>query len=165
MVPSGKAAAVSVAAGGYRPHVDTWSSRDLPVLHAVVAMADEGRPPLQSHEIAERTGLDQSTVITALFALAHEQPALFTFEDLSDMDGRDLAVLDPTGEARRRVGSWPTPQTLADAIVDALKQAAETEVDPVRKTGLRRTVDFFNGVGSGVLTGVATAAVAGQLGT
>lgn len=120
---------------------------------------------MQSHEIAERTGLDHRTVITALFALANEHPALFTYHDLSDMDGRDLAVIDPTGEARRRVGSWPTPQSLADAIVEALKQAAETEADPERKTGLRRTVDFLTGVGSGVLTGVATAAMSGQLGT
>lgn len=144
---------------------DTWTTRDLPVLQAIVELSDGGLDVVENHHLADHTGLDGETVTRALFALANEQPPFFSYIDGSSLAGKDIfGVRDPTGHARRTVGTWPTPQSLAEAIVAGLKQAADTEPDPERKTVLRRTADFFAGVGSGVLTGVTTAAINGQLG-
>lgn len=143
---------------------DTWATRDLPVLRAIVALADKGRDMLQSHELAEWTGMDHAHVVTALFALAHEQPPLFTYQDAADYEERNLVVVNPTGEARRRVGTWPTPDSLAEAIVAAFEHAAKDEPDAERRSKLGQLAKSLTGVGSGVLTGVTTAVINGSLG-
>jgi hypothetical protein len=133
----------------------TWEPRDLPVLQAIVALSDEGNHYIEPAEIAERTGFDEATVQQALWALADEDPPLFTYTDSSRLSGPAMGpVSRPTGHARRKVGTWPTPDSLADRIIEALDAAADQERDPERKSKLRGAVDFLSGVGRGVLTEV-----------
>ena len=135
----------------------TWESRDLPVLEAIVAICDETGSSASKQAVAERTGLDEGTVRLSFFALAAEQPPLFRIGNPSSLAVRDINyATDPTGHARRIVGAWPTPESLAERIVAALNEAAEEEADDEIKGRLKRGAEALSGVGKGVLTGVLT---------
>ena len=137
---------------------NTWTPRDLPVLEAVVDLADEGTQHISAEVIAERTGLDVTQVNRALAALADESPPLFHAEEMDAWgEARHfLAVERPTGEARRRVGAWPTPEILADQLLAAFGAAAAAESDAAKKSKLQGVAEFLAGVGRDVLVKVAS---------
>lgn len=126
------------------------------MLEAVVAICDEA-DYAEKTVIAERTGLDRTTVRQALFALAAEQPPFFQYSDTSRMAGRDIDyITNPTGHARRTVGTWPTPESLADRIVAAFHEAAAEEPDPVRRSKLQQAADVGKAAIAGVISTVIT---------
>jgi hypothetical protein len=145
--------------------MDTWTTRDLPVLTAIVSMTDEGEDYITPVQIAERTGLDERTVNISLFALAAERDRpFFQWDDGTAMgsETREMVdVSDPTGRAREAVGAWPTPESLAQSIVDALKQAADDEPDETKKGKL---LDAAQRLTESVVGGVLTAWASGVLG-
>ncbi|MFI7594005.1 hypothetical protein [Micromonospora sp. NPDC049359] len=143
----------------------TWEVRDLPVLRAIVELSDEGAWLIEPHEIAERTGLDETRVKHALFALAAELPPFFDYKDLNTFGGRDIGcVFEPTGHARRTVGTWPTPENLADRLVRAMTSAAEQEPDEEKRSRLNTAASWFANAGRDVLVDVTAAVVNRQLG-
>jgi hypothetical protein len=134
---------------------DTWTARDLPVLEAIVELADEGSSQIRPNQIVDRTGLSSDLVMRALFALADDDPPHFTYVDGSSMGRRHIiAVKSPTGKARRAVGSWPTPEIMADRLIDALNQAAENEPDEARKGRLRQAASYIGSFGRDLLVEV-----------
>ncbi|WP_139131862.1 hypothetical protein [Micromonospora chersina] len=144
---------------------DTWESRDLPVLRAIVEISDEGARDMDARDVAKRVGMDLETALVALFALAGEHPPLFKYEDASDFDGRDMCLIrDPSGHARRIVGTWPTSETLADRLVQAMEQAADQESDPEKRGWLRKTADWLGSAGRDIAVDVAGTALAKSVG-
>jgi len=138
----------------------TWETRDLPVLRAIIEASDEGTWQIGVDEIMSRTCFDGETVQRALMALAGEQPPFFTYTDGSTMVGSFIVgVSNPTGHARRTVGTWPTAETWADRLIKALNEAADAEPDPERKGKLRRAAEAVGSLGGQVLGGVITAYV------
>lgn len=138
----------------------TWDTRDLPVLRAIVEASDEGVEHVEAAEIAKRTGFDDDTVQSALWALAGEQPEFFRHVDASSMQGRYMhAAFQPTGHARRTVGTWPSPEQWADLLVKALEEAADNEHDEVKRGKLRKLADDAGAVGQSVLSDVIAAVV------
>ena len=124
----------------------TWESRDLPVLVAAVELCDESDTGTASETaIQDRTGFDSRTVQRALVALAHEDPPLFG--QVGEHDFGIHTVAYPTGHARRIVGSWPTPESLAERIVDGLEEAADKEPDEDKRGRLRRAASSVRDVG------------------
>jgi hypothetical protein len=125
----------------------TWESRDLPVLRAIVDLSDEGTWVVQPEAIAARTALAIETVKIALWALAKEHPPFFEYSDLTTY-GADLpeigVIRDPTGHARRTVGTWPSPEDRVTQMIAALQAAAEREPDPKKKSFLRKTVEYLS---------------------
>lgn len=151
---------MSVAVSIVRLMESTWENRDLPVLDAVVTIADEGDGFAYAEQIQERTGLDDETVQRALFALGHEQPPYFEPTVTADLDGRRIGWLtNVTGSARRAVGAWPTPESLAERIVQALQGAADNEPDEQKRGKLLRAAEGVGGVGRGVLTEVIASVI------
>ena len=119
----------------------TWKDHDLPVLKAIVQMADEGAALIEPHQIVDRLGMNPEDVRGALAALAGEKPPFFQFTDVSDSDsaGREInGIHSPTGEARRVVGMWPA-EMLARQIVAGLEAAAEAEPDGETRDKLKQT--------------------------
>lgn len=85
---------------------DLWSTRDLPVLHAIARLEAESDTNFGLHEIANVTGFDLDVIRRSLLALEHEYIA---FKSLS---GDGVAVLSARnvrllGAGRRAVGQWP----------------------------------------------------------
>lgn len=54
--------------------IDTWSTRDLPVLRAVCILADENGGVASFAQIAEATGMDLQSIGRAVNALRLEEP-------------------------------------------------------------------------------------------
>ena len=137
----------------------TWESRDLPVLEAVVEEC-EREHATDPHTIVRATGLEFDQVQRALRALSSEVPPLFKAE--AKANGGMSMVWGPTGEARRRVGAWPTPDGLAGRIVEALGEAAERTPDPEEGTRLREAGRALANVGQAALAGVISNVLTGN---
>ncbi|MDQ1628263.1 MAG: hypothetical protein QOI54_2007 [Actinomycetota bacterium] len=132
-----------------------WETRDLPVLKAIVDFEDETGQYARLDTLAQRTGHDDALLQAALRALNNEQPRLISVIDVSSMSGKFfMGAGDATGEARRRVGQWPTRESLADRIIAALEDAAENAPTEEERSGARKFLDGAKGVGKGVLTSV-----------
>jgi hypothetical protein len=142
----------------------TWETRDLPVLRAIVEIEDETGEYVQVGDISERTGLDETQVQRAVGALSREYPRLISVIDASSAAATFyMAAGHATGEARRKVGTWPTPESLADRIVAALEDTASNGETEEERTRAQKMLDGAKGVGKGVLTGVIVKALSGEL--
>jgi hypothetical protein len=123
---------------------DTWASRDLPVLDAVVSMKEEDMfliPTVAG--IAERCGLDVMDVGRAVKALDG------TYLDLqmliSGGDPSPWFVQSVYPSARFAVGQWPTGDVLVERLVQGLDEAAEAESDPERRSRLKNAAAWIGG--------------------
>src|SRR5687767_12580603 len=103
---------------------DTWTTRDMPALRAIVEMYEETGEAIRPSAIVAHTELDEETVQAALRALNSEDPPFVTRMQRRTAGGFSL-VGSPTGHARRAVGNWPTAESMADKLVSALTEAAE----------------------------------------
>jgi hypothetical protein len=109
---------------------DTWAARDLPVLDATVGLLEQSYMVTVT-DIAARTGLDAPVVAKALEAL---DPVYVDFrKTTTGGDPRFWYVFKVTPEARRAVGQWPTPESLANRLADELAGAAQRETDSERQ--------------------------------
>lgn len=144
----------------------TWEGRDLPVLRAFVELWEEsGGQAVMAEQIGARTGFGWSAVQTSLLALLAEEPTLIRDYDGGAEPGSYVLVVDqPTGEARRRLGLWPTPESLADRLVIALAQAAEREPNEERRGLLKRTAEWLGSAGRDVAVDVTAAVISRQVG-
>ena len=106
---------------------DTWTSRDLPVLKAIVDIYEEvGMPAITPDQIQQRVGFDDETVYRALRALETEP---YFGGAQRDMAGDILVIGPPTSKALRVVGNWPSPEAMLERLVGALEAAGD---DPGR---------------------------------
>lgn len=81
---------------------------------------------------------------------------------MSSMGGPDLGgIRNPTGHARRTVGTWPKPEDRVAEMVAALREAAEREDDPEQKSRLRKTAEWLAGAGRDVTIGIITSMATG----
>jgi hypothetical protein len=142
---------------------DTWWSRDLPVLDAVVRLLDEGNFMVRVADIAGDTGLDTGTVDRAIDALTGQ----YVREYNKSMTGGipdTWYVTEVTAAARRAVGQWPTAESLTEQLATAFSEAAEGEPDPERKGPLRQIASIFTGAGKEVVTDVLAKVILHQTG-
>jgi hypothetical protein len=137
----------------------TWEQRDLPVLDAVVRYFDEhaGMSFPQVSDIAEITGRDPKEVYRALKALDGTYVELQEY--LAGDNPNPHTVMAVSEEARRAVGQWPSPELWADRIIQALREAAEREPDPAKRSRLRATAEGLAGFGRDVLVGVLSGGI------
>lgn len=144
---------------------DTWANRDLPVLEAIVGLCDETPGDwVLAQRIDERTNMSHAEVQQALFALSREHPPYFEPLDDSDFEGASIGgVRNPSGHARRTVGSWPSPEALADRLVVAMNRAADEEEDEERKGWLKKTAGFLGGAGRDLAVDVMGSAIRKQM--
>ncbi len=140
--------------------MDTWTTRDLPVLRAIVQLVDEDDSgQVRFSQIVERAGMDEATVTKALRALEHEQPPLFKAN--GSLANRFMRISHVTGEARRKVGAWPSPEQLADKLIEALNSAADQTEDEEKRGWLRKSAAWLSEAGRDVLVEVAKSQITG----
>ena len=109
---------------------DTWTTRDLPVLDATVALLEQSFMVTVT-DIATKTGFEPEAVAAALEAL---DPDYVDFrKTTTGGDPRFWYVYKATPAARRAVGQWPTAEALAGRLADELAAAAAREQDAERK--------------------------------
>ena len=115
------------------PLADTWFTRDLPVLRAIVRLIDE--PPHGSAPylgaVVPASGLPKPQVVSAANALVTAGYA----EALTNHNGDIVRFTAVSPEARRLAGLWPTPQGEWDRMLELLgirAANAPTEVERAR---------------------------------
>jgi hypothetical protein len=143
---------------------ETWVSRDKPLLQTIVALFDSGAAQVTSQDLVTATGQSYEQLRPALRALAFEDPPFFHFKDHSSLGDRGTNVsriLDVTGHGRRAAGTWPTPEDIADRIIEAFEQAAENAPDEEEAGRLRRAGQAVAGVGRDVLVNLIAAGLGG----
>ncbi|GAB3135279.1 hypothetical protein GCM10027289_28710 [Tsukamurella serpentis] len=133
---------------------DTWTTRDLPVLRAVVELYETGAGS-QPFRIAEATGFDEATVSRALRALYREP---YFEEPARDHGGEILFVGAPTGDALRVAGQWPTPENQLDRLIAAFEAVAADDTQPEEERSRARQLGLSL---KGALYSVAIGALGG----
>jgi hypothetical protein len=142
------------------PLADTWDSRDLPALRAIVQLFDASEyNDVRPEEIERESGLTNAQVNRAAVAL-HDDGLI---EMTSAGPGELLWVTKVSGEARRMVGAWPTAESGVDRLVAALEQIAQNTDDEEDRTRLQQFAGFLKTGGKQVGLSVATAVITGQL--
>ncbi|WP_146227998.1 hypothetical protein [Micromonospora sp. S4605] len=141
----------------------TWEERDLLVLRAAVEYCEDNNDYAEVHHLRGRLDLSERDIRKALNALCAETPKLF--QNYWHAPGTGVIRVErPTGEARRRLGLWPTPETLADRLVQAMTQAAEQEPDEEKRGRLKTAASWFGNAGRDVLVDVTAAVINRQMG-
>ena len=142
---------------------DTWVSRDLPVLDALVRLLDKGAWEATVADLAAETGLDSKAVDRALEAL--QGPYVVEYKRLATGGIPDLwSVTEVTAAARHVVGQWPTAESLAARLAEAFSEAAEEEKDPERKSRLRQLASFLGETGKDLAAEVMAKVIMHQTG-
>jgi hypothetical protein len=99
----------------------TWFSHDLPVLATTITLIEEMDHPgiVRVATIATRANLSPADVWKALLRMESEYVTLHKV--MADGDPSPQMVSGVTPAARRAVGQWPSPETLADRLIAALR--------------------------------------------
>lgn len=137
---------------------DVWASRDYPVLREVTRRIDAGLRPMNDTTIAEAVGIDQPTAYLAAKAL--ERRGLV---ELAEGYALSVDFLDVAGAAYLITGLHPDGDDALSSLMQMLRDAADQEVDEDERGRLRRAADAIGGVSRGVMTGVLTAYLTGQI--
>ncbi len=141
--------------------METWTTRELPVLRALVEKFEDVETdgvPIEALPAA--TGLDDIDVQRALWSLHTADPPYLLGTGVAELP-YPIVITEVTERARRAVGQWPASDVAADAILAALSDAAEQEPDEEKRSGLRSAAAFLGGTGKEVLYRVITQ-VSGQ---
>ncbi|CCK64165.1 hypothetical protein [Mycobacterium canetti] len=131
---------------------DTWTTRDLPVLRAVVDIYDRtGRSSIRPRDIEAVVGFDEDTLQRALRALNTEP----FFEKVTEAyGGHILMVGPPTGDALRVAGAWPSPENLLERLIAALENAASDETrEPGERSKFKQAAGWLGSFASQVAIG------------
>jgi hypothetical protein len=138
--------------------MDTWFSRDLPVL---VALADHFDDPqaqdLLDDGVAELVGRDLDDVHRALRNLAE---ADYIRGVMVSQAAHPVRISGVTEAGRRAAGQWPAlADSLAAGLIAELDRLAEATADPDERGRLRRAADAFRSLSRDVLVGVVSSAI------
>jgi len=143
---------------------DTWASRDLPVLGAIVEWRD--REPIEIGptlgDVAEITGIDIMDVLRATESLSG--PYIEVQRMMTGGDPSPWFVTGIRAAARQAVGQWPSGESLVEQLVAGLRAAELAESDPRQKSRLHAAVDALSGIARDVVVGVATSVVTRSIG-
>jgi hypothetical protein len=142
---------------------DTWFSRDLPILDAVVTLLEAGNFRVTVSEIAQATGFAPDAVARSLTAMEHTYVGEF-HQFLTGGDPSSWYVMHVTPEARQAVGQWPTPENVVDRLAQAFSDAAEQERDPERKGKLRSIAGFLTDTGKDFAAEIVAKVITHQTG-
>ena len=141
--------------------VNTWASRDLPILRVALRRLDAGEDFVALEEIRHELGMDVAAMRAGLKALESAWPPYinvsYTMAGPDRLGGHINGVSDRT---RRELGAWPSAEGLVDRLVQALDDAAQHEPEAERKSRLRAAADGLAGMARDVAVGV----IATQLG-
>lgn len=143
-----------------QPAVDLWTTRDRPVLEALVRHADELNDLVHWSQLAQELDRDPEEVKRAFASLERQRLIRLDGKSFGDRIG---CMRDVAGEAYLRVGLYPDGDEAISHLISALRQAADRVDDPEEKSRLRRLADNAGGVSRDVLAAVLATVITGGL--
>lgn len=139
---------------------NVWIDRDLPVLTAVVKLADESSF-VEASMVEKATGLPEKEVNASLKAL--NDAGYFT--KVSGHMGRLIDLIyGVTGEARQLAGVWPTSQQIARDFVAEVERRAESDPDPETRSRFKKIAAGIAGGGKDIGINLIAAVIAKSVG-
>ena len=142
---------------------ETWMSRDLPVLRALVeAFDDPERYRMSPEEIKTVTGFSDDDVHRALRVLNEASPPLIKGTMVNQLS-YPVMVMGVSERARVATGQWPKPEDLVDALARAFEDAAKSG-DPQEGSRLRRIAEDLRGAARDVAIRVVTGWISQTMG-
>ena len=112
-------------------------------------------------QVAAATGLDRADVNDAIIGLIGG--GYVTGNDAGTMAERwDWIDLRLTGDGRRAVGQWPSTDP-GETLVRLLEERIATTADPDERSRLTKVLDALTDVGTGVISGVLSDLIRGNL--
>lgn len=135
--------------------MDTWTTRELPVLRELVSHFEAAGPvgPPTADSVAAATGLATPDVEMALTALWEATDPYMKGIGASGMR-YPARITGVTERARRAVGQWPASDDAADQFLAALQAAADAEPDEQKRSRIRSIASWFDTAGKEVLAKV-----------
>lgn len=105
----------------------TWAERELPFLAEALRRLEAGEEQPGISAIAAGAGLTEQQGL--LSARALDSAGYITVRWLPRGAGPPIhgLVRAVSGQARRELGAWPSPDSVLTALLDALHEAAERE--------------------------------------
>lgn len=138
----------------------TWT-RDLRVLDAIRDLESQGSVAGSRDQVAAATGLDRADVNDAIIGLIGG--GYVTGNDAGTMAERwDWMDLRLTGDGRRAVGQWPSADP-GETLLRLLEERIATTADPDERSRLTKVLDALTDVGTGVISGVLSDLIRGNL--
>lgn len=131
-----------------------WGEIDGPVLRAIWGEFEADTRPRVTHEsIAAVTGIPIGEVVRSLRLLDEDGLIRVSFTMGGPNGG--ARVTDVTSHGMRRLGEWPSTDSVADILPALLTSLAndEAQTDDER-SALRRAADFAQSVGVNVISAV-----------
>jgi hypothetical protein len=134
-----------------RPAIDTWTSRDLPLLRHSCAILDSNERLLARDIDPSSIGMSEDDIVRALRALDgeyllikwfHPHPLLNKGDDVPRNQG---VILGITGSARRAVGMWPTAETVTEQLLATLDEQIANTADQDKRSKLIKIRDAIGG--------------------
>lgn len=162
--PAGSGAAPSTVGVVVEKLEDVWASRDFPVLVAAARRVDAGESMVMAVDLENDTGLPEEDVQRATKAL--ERRGLLQTIRLNRMVGGDRVdrVKNLSGDAYLLTGLHPDGESLADQLVEALRQAADLADNDEDRRALRASARALGSVSGQTLAGVLTALASKAMG-
>lgn len=120
-----------------------------------IRLYEERGRRLRASAIEQATGFDKETVQRALRAL-YRQP--YFEEATGSFGGEIILVGEPTGEALRVAGQWPSPEAQLQKLIAAFEAAAEDEARPEEERSRAKQAGLWL---AGALSQIAIGALGG----
>jgi hypothetical protein len=138
---------------------ETWTARELPILAASLRRLDSGEDFPDLEEIRREVGLTPAQLHAGIKALEGAFPPYVEVTILGGWSDDQASgfVTGVSERARRELGSWPTPTSVVDQIVESLAAAADAETEPERKGRLKSAAEALGGVARDVAVAVLSA--------
>ena len=141
----------------------TWANRELPILRVALRRIDSGESLPDLESIRLEIGLDVTQMRAGLKALQSASPPyLVARVMLAGPDNVSGFVEDVTERTRRTLGTWPTPTSVLDALVLALREDAEHQTSEDSKSHLKGAADVLGGMFKQIAIGVISAKIEGR---
>ncbi|QOR69130.1 hypothetical protein IM660_10325 [Ruania alkalisoli] len=139
-----------------------WFERDYPVLRATAELIEESGRGVTSDRIAERATMQQADVVRALRDLSTR---FLDVQDVTTYDGEDYYALALTADGLVAADLWPSSDTVAERLIDALERALdEAPSDSPKATRIRAALDSMKDLGVGGAGNVLGQAISSALG-
>jgi hypothetical protein len=137
-----------IPAGVGGESVETWSSRELPILRSLLRRFDAGEPMVDHETIRAELEMPGPQMRAAVTALHDAEPPYIEVMLAGGWgDWRAGGAVSRVYErTRRELGSWPSAPALVDRLAAAIAEAADQEQEPERKSRLRATADTLGGM-------------------
>jgi hypothetical protein len=129
---------------------ETWTTRELPILRAALSRFDTCQQESVALEsVRIETGLPAGQIWAGVQALKNADPPFLEFRSNTgwNVEGGHVSglITGITERTRRKLGSWPSPESMLESLIQALNAAADSAPEE-KRSRLRAAAEALSGM-------------------